>query len=78
MSERRTILSLTFAKRTLTNKKMQHMFPRRIENRNGKRRKTETYKVTRAHTNRLNKSAIPYMQHLLNEDNRHNQNSEAY
>ena len=77
MSERRTILSLTFAKRTLTNKKMQHMFPRRKENQNEKRRKTETYKVTRAHTNRLQKSAIPYMQHLLNEDNRHNQNSEA-
>ena len=54
------------------------MFPRRIENRNGKRRKTETYKVTKAHTNRLQKSAIPYMQHLLNEDKKHNQNSEAY
>ena len=53
------------------------MFPRRIEKQNKSRRKTEKFKVTKAHTNRLN-SAIPYRQHLLNKDNKHNQNTETY
>ena len=70
LSQRRIDLSLVFAKRTIQNKKVKNMFPIRQENRFQKRRKTEYYKVNRASTERLKMSAIPQMQHLLNEDNK--------
>ena len=54
------------------------MFPKRTEKRNQKRRKTETYQVTRANTKRLKMSAIPYMQQLLNEDAKNESNEESH
>ena len=78
LAQRRTDLSLVFAKRTIQNKKVKKMFPIRQENRFKKRRKTEYYKVNRANTERLKMSAIPQMQHLLNEDNKNNKNKTAY
>ena len=64
---RREKLSLNMAVRTCSNLKMKHMFPRRKEIRNQKRRFTEKFIVTNARTNRLKTSAIPYMQGLLNK-----------
>ena len=67
LSERKTDLHLTFAKRTLQNNKVKHMFPKTQENRSEIRRKTEFYHVNKANTERLQMSAIPQMQHLLNK-----------
>ena len=67
LKERRIDLSLIFAKRTLQNKKVRSMFPKRKELRSNRRRKTEFYKVNKANTVRLKTSAIPTMQNLLNK-----------
>ena len=67
--ERRNLLCLTFGKKTLKNKKMQNMFPFKKEVRCQERRKTEKFKVNKAHTERLRMSAIPYIQRLLNSEN---------
>ena len=67
LSKRRNSLCLNFAKRTISNPKMKHMFPIRKEERNQKRRHTEFYIVKKANTERLKKSAIPHMQNLLNK-----------
>ena len=48
--------SVNFAKKTLKNTKMKHMFPLRTEKRNQKRRKTEKYMVQKANTDRLKKN----------------------
>ena len=56
------------------NKKMKHMFPLQIEKRELKRRKTEKFIVSKANTNRLKNSSIPYMQNMLNKDHIENQN----
>ena len=64
---RREKLSTNMAVRTCSNLKMKHMFPRRKELRNQKRRFTEKYIVTKSRTKRLKTSAIPYMQGLLNQ-----------
>ena len=78
LSQRRIDLSLVFAKRTIQNKKVKKMFPIRQENRFQKRRKTEYYKVNRASTERLKMSAIPQMQHLLNEEHTKKNNKTAH
>ena len=45
------------------------MFPFKKEVRCQERRKTEKFKVNKAHTERLRMSAIPYIQRLLNSEN---------
>ena len=65
LSERRTGLCKKFATKCIKNEKMSHMFPTNqslLETRN-----YEKYYVQPAATGRLKKSAIPYMQRLLNE-----------
>ena len=64
LSERRTDLSLRFAKKCTVNPKTTDMFPQTRQER--KTRVTGKFEVTRAKTGRLAKSAIPYMQKLLN------------
>ena len=66
LSERRKILCKKFAKNCIKNQKMAHMFPLNPSNVNT--RCKEKYFVQPATTGRLAKSAIPYMQRLLNED----------
>ena len=68
LSERRRILSLTFAKRSLNINKVKSIFPKRREIRNQTRRFTEKVIVNKSKTERLRKSAVPYMQSLLNEE----------
>ena len=71
LDERRTILCLKFAKSCLRRPSTSSMFPEndlqhQKQNRNCPSRYKEKYKVQYARTDRLYKSAIPYMQRLLN------------
>ena len=71
--ERRKNLCLNFANRTKITYKMKNMFPLRKELRSDIRRHTEKYHVKKTNTERFRNSAIPYMQKLLNKEqkNRH-------
>ena len=47
--------------------KAKHIFPENAKNHTIKTRMKEKFKVEHANTERLRKSSIIYMQHLLNE-----------
>ena len=64
LNERRTQLSLKFAKKCLKNDNTSDLFP--LNTKTVNTRPHEKYFVTRARTERLAKSAIPYLQRLLN------------
>ena len=64
LSDRRSGLCLSFAKKCVKNEKTLDMFP--LNDGVRTTRISEKYKVTKANTDRLAKSAIPYMQRLLN------------
>ena len=66
--ERRSSLSLKFAKSCVTNKQTSSMFPLNpvTHQYNIDTSAREKYYVTKARTERLRCSAIPYMQGLLN------------
>ena len=68
LEKRREDLCLKFAKKCIENDRMKEMFPKRKKNHCMDTRNEEEYVVKFAHTERLNKSAIPYMQNLLNEE----------
>ena len=68
LEKQREMLCLRFAKNCLKNEKMKKMFPiKKIKHKMKKRyqRKFETRKIR---TNRLKKSALPYMTRLLNDE----------
>ena len=64
LKERRSQLCLKFAKRHVRKGKDDGLFPRNVKNVNT--RPHEAFYVTPARTDRLAKSAVPYMQRLLN------------
>ena len=64
LTARRTKLCLNFAKKCVRNNSTNWMFPQKVININT--RDPEKFHVTKAKTERLFKSAIPYMQRLLN------------
>ena len=66
LKERRKVLCKKFAKNCIKNEKMSHIFPRNFSIVNT--RKQERFYVQPASTERLARSAIPYMQRLLNEN----------
>ena len=66
---RRSKLCLNFAKKCIKNEKTKSMFPTNESEVNT--RNHEYFKVTNARTDRLAKSAIPYMQRLLNANLKH-------
>ena len=66
LSERRKILCKKFAKNCIKSEKMCHIFP--MNQKVANTRNPEKFYVQPASTARLAKSAIPYMQRLLNED----------
>ena len=70
LKERREDLCLKFAKKCLIVPKLQRMFPRTHHNHDMDKRRSEYYQVKRGLTERLRRSAIPYMQRLLNENKR--------
>ena len=68
LETRREQLCLDFAKKCIKHKKLSHMFPKSEKEHTMYTRKEEFYKVQHANTGRFQKSAIIYMQKLLNED----------
>ena len=64
LAGRRKQLCLTFAKKCTKQPKTVDMFP--VSSQAYNIRNSENYQVTPANTDRLSKSAIPYMQRLLN------------
>jgi hypothetical protein len=68
LKERRSELCLSFALKCVKNQKTKNMFPENKKLHTMETRNPEKYKVTNANTERLKKSAIVYMQNLLNEN----------
>ena len=73
--QRRVTLCLNFAKKCLDNEKTRHMFPLNRSSRalpkrneNYQNYQKEKYHVQHSRTERLAKSAIPYLQRLLNQN----------
>ena len=64
--ERRESLCLKFAKSCVKNDTVKDMFPLNPIEYHVDTRDREEFQVTMAHTERLKKSAVPYMQRLLN------------
>ena len=69
LEDRRSELSLQFAKKCLLNEKFSNLFPEN-ENHGPETRNQEKYKVRFSHTERTKMSSIIQMQHLLNADHR--------
>ena len=67
LSERRTQLSLSFAKKCVKGDLTKSMFPTNPNN-HYNLRKPEKFLVTHAKSDRLKNSAIPFMQKLLNDN----------
>ena len=70
LNVRRNELCLKFAKQCLKNPKTRDMFPTKEKIHEMELRDEEKFVVNHANTERMKKSAIPFMQRLLNEDNR--------
>ena len=68
LDKRRELLCLRFSKKCLSNEKVSKMFPTKINTHPMKKRKMKKYKENKTRTERYRKSAIPYMQRLLNEE----------
>ena len=66
LAERREELCLRFAQSCIKNEKAKDIFPLNNNVSNVMTRKREIFEVTQASTERLRKSAVPYMQRLLN------------
>ena len=67
LKERRDTLCLKFANKCLEVPKLQKMFPRNLKYHGMDKRNPEGFQVQRGLTERMRRSAIPYMQRLLNE-----------
>ena len=66
LDERRESLCLKFAKKCLQLEKFKSLFPKRYQVHNMGKRGSEKFVMRRIFTERHKKSAIPYMQRLLN------------
>ena len=67
LEDRRKDLCLKFAIKCRQNKKVKDMFPKNNKKHQMKTRNPEKYQVFHANTERLKRSAVIYMQRLLNE-----------
>ena len=70
LSERRENLCLKFAKKSLKIDNFGHLFPISTKRHPMKTRGNNHYQIRQGFSERFFKSAIPYMQRLLNEDKR--------
>ena len=68
LEDRREILCLKFAKKCLKNPKTKNIFPENERIHHMQTRNPEKYVVQHANTERLKKSAVIYMQNLLNKN----------
>ena len=55
-------------KKQYQNRKVKSLFPLNTSKHGMKMRKVEKYETNKQNTNRLKKSALPYMRKLLNEE----------
>ena len=69
LEKRRELLCLRFAKRCLENDKVKNLFPKVQTKHKMKKRNEKKYKENKTKTTRYKKSAIPFMQKLLNKEN---------
>ena len=68
LEDRREQLCLKFAQKCTKNHKTTDIFPLNEKSHQMKTRNSEKYQVFQANTERLRKSAVIYMQGLLNEN----------
>ena len=68
LAKRREMLCLGFAKKCLKNEKMKQYFSKNLKMHQMKTRNQEAFNINTAHTERLKKSPITYMQYLLNKN----------
>ena len=68
LAERRALLCLKFAKKSLKIENFGHLFPVHSKRHDMKTRKSDFYTVCKSHGQRYYKSAIPAMQRMLNRD----------
>ena len=68
LNDRRERLCLSFARKSIQNEKARKLFPKNITKHNMKKRKTKKFKPRVTNTKRYQKSAIPHMINLLNND----------
>ena len=66
--ERRENGALKFAKKSVMNEKFSSFFPKNPEGHIMRTRFSDRYKVNKANTERYRRSAVPYLQRLLNQD----------
>ena len=71
LEERRKLLCLKFAKNCLNSDKVKKLFPLKKSQHKMKKRKQKKFKRTRSKTKRMQKSALPFMRNLLNEEYQH-------
>ena len=67
LAQRREKLIKNMAIKITNHPKVKNMLPLRTELRSMTRRHTEKYKLLKANTHRLQASAIPYMQRIMNQ-----------
>ena len=70
LEKRRQKLCLSFAKKCLKIEKVKMFFPLHENNSRMITRNSEKFKVNKFNTERYRNSAIPYLQNLLNEENK--------
>ena len=68
LKERRVKMALTFAKRSLKLEHFSKLFPLNESNHLMSMRSSERYVVSYSNTQRRERSAIPFLQRLLNDD----------
>ena len=68
LDERRKKICLKFAKNCLKNEKVKNMFPQNESKHGMTLRRRNRFKVNKLRTQRYKKSAVPYMQTLLNNN----------
>ena len=68
LEERRKQLCVKFATKCTEHPKLKNMFPLKTKRLTNITRKSDKFITTKAHTERLKSSAIPYMENLLNKE----------
>ena len=70
LRERREISALKFAKKSVNDINFSNFFPKHPGSHNMRTRYPDKYVVNKAHTERYKRSAVPFLQRLLNEDHK--------
>ena len=68
LKERRVKMALRFAKKSTRQDHVSYLFPLNESIHSMKTRNPEKYFVNIGHTERMKRSAVPFLQRLLNED----------